>query len=271
MSNSVEEKPWIKRENVILAVLPVFGSLVALAFEAGYLSYFDVPAEYIELGFIRVFVSTAVIAFPVTMLWAYIGSMIDFGRAEHPFLKVISNAMLYTFFIIVIVIIGHRYEYDYLIPVVFFIAVVLMYLVPEAFNRKKGVPYWERVKQSLAEESSLSEGGKSAGREFKDIVIMPATCAFFGLLFCFSIGRYYAGLTGARWVMTDRPEMIFVRKYGDYIIFKAYDPKTRTLLSNVEILKMGLDKPLKLKLVMLGQLSSSYMANESPPLLIKPN
>src|SRR5260221_1658662 len=61
---------WAKlTEGLILAALPVIGSLVAFGFEAGYLGYFGIPFEYAEVTFQRIVVAILVTGSPLLLIF----------------------------------------------------------------------------------------------------------------------------------------------------------------------------------------------------------
>jgi hypothetical protein len=62
----------IKSEGVLLAAIPFAGSLVAFAFESGYLSFYNVPISWIQIDLVKVITASCVVLFFSLGLYAFL-------------------------------------------------------------------------------------------------------------------------------------------------------------------------------------------------------
>lgn len=245
----------LRSEGVVLAAIPFVGSLIALGFEVGYLSYFDVPAEYVEVGFNSIVAATAALAIPVALLWIYLAQIIRFFEATHPIWHVIGQAMIYTLIPLVVVLIGHRSSKELFIPLGIFVFFIVAYLTPPLFKRDSSTPYWGRVKSEIKmDNKTVAEGKKRKSGEFLDLLLVPLTAVFFTVAFCGYLGYSFARGEKARWVLEDDPRYLVVRKYGELFVLKQFDPTTRTLVDSIQIKKLDDGKSIRLKKLEIGEL-----------------
>lgn len=229
--------------------------MIALGFEVGYLSYFDVPAEYVEVGFNRIVAATAALAIPVTLLWIYLAQIIRFFEATHPIWHVVGQAMLYTLVPLVSVLIGYGSSKELFIPLGIFVFFIAAYLVPPLIRPGTIAPYWERVRSEIRMDTkAIADGKKTKSGEFLDILLVPLTAIFFGVAFCGYLGYSSARGERARWVLEDDPRYLVVRKYGELFILKQFDPATRTLVDSIQLKKLDDGKSIRLKKVELDEL-----------------
>jgi hypothetical protein len=239
----------------MLAAVPFVGSMIALGFEVGYLHYFDIPAEYIEVGFNRIVAATAALAIPLLLLWFYLAQVIRFFETSHPFWHVVGSSMLYALIPLIAVIFGHTSSQELLIPLGIFLFFVGAYLLPPSLKRSATTPYWDRVRAQLAKDKKvLVEKKPSTSEAFLDILLIPLTVAFFGMGFCGYLGYTYARAEKQRWVVDEEPQYLVIRKYGEIVVLKQYDPVTRKLIDNIELRKLGDRKALRMRKVNVGEL-----------------
>lgn len=78
MSNKVVIER-LKSEGILLAIVPFLGSLTAFAFEAGYLSYYDVPYDVISISLYRVLAATLWLSLAFAFAWAFAARVIAFA------------------------------------------------------------------------------------------------------------------------------------------------------------------------------------------------
>ncbi len=241
----------LRSEGILLAAIPFAGSLIAFCFEVGYLSYFDVPAEYIEVGFNRIFVATSILSLPVALLWIYLAQIIRFYEATDPLWHVIARSMVYTLMPLIVALI---LRWSLFMPLGMFAIFVAAYLIPPALKPHREISYWERVRSEIKNEGNMPRMKKSRSGQFADILFIPLTVIFFLSAFCGYLGYSAASVATWHWVLEENPQSIVVRKYGDLFILKQFDPASRTLGDSIQLRKLGDGNEIRLKKVEVGEL-----------------
>lgn len=249
-------KSVIRSEGMLLAVVPFIGSLIALCYEVGCLTYFDVPFEYVDVGFNRIVAATAALSVPIIMLWIYLAQIVRFFEAKHPLSHVVGRSMIYTLIPLAGVLLRNESAKELLIPFGVFVFFICAYLFPPFFRRNKECSYWERVRDEIEEDdaSFSSNAARRRSGKFLDILLVPFSVAIFGGGFCGYLGYSSARAEQWRWVLEDDQSYLAVRKYGEVYIFKQFDPSTNMLSDSMLIRKLDAGKAIKLKKIKIGNI-----------------
>src|SRR5205814_303103 len=141
----------------------------------GYLRYFDIPIEYIEIGFNRVIFSSTAIGIVLVGLIIYFQIGVNLNRARHPLLKVLGVGLLWAMLPLIIVMMRPMPPVAMWLPVGAFLVVVLSYLVPPLFRRGDERPYWERVGGDWRDMVGTTSAKKDA---FNDLIDNVGGMAF---------------------------------------------------------------------------------------------
>lgn len=127
---------------------------------------------------------------------------------------------------------------------------IQFFLLPFIF-RKDGGSYMDRVKSDLR-SYSVPKSPSPLSDSIDNKVLPTISLIFVLALVTFLIGKNFAKNGDEHWVLSDRPDMLMVRNYGDTMLLKRVSLSTRELTNTLEIVKISDSKNLDLKKVMLG-------------------
>lgn len=243
--------PWsfLSSEAALLAVLPFAGSLNALAFEAGYLAFFDVPIYLVRLDLVRIVVASGVVVFLLlfaAMLLDMVGMVAFFvGHRLRPLLAKLA-ALVLLFGPLNYAAFGFR-GLLLLIPLVVMIGVLeLLKLLTERRSTPPGA------------RAALSQGDGNGNRRsetaFDRYLVTPLVLLFFGGCIIFGMGFQRAHQKVDYWVATDDPTQLLVEQYGEFFVFKSFDPVTKRVGHGLTVVKAGESTPVGLRRVRIGPL-----------------
>lgn len=102
MPDLADNKPsafrLLQSEGALLAAIPFAGSVIALAFEAGYLSFFDVPVTLLQLDFTRIVTASAVVALLSIFLLIPLTLVAAVARGPHPVRRALLKPLVHALF-----------------------------------------------------------------------------------------------------------------------------------------------------------------------------
>ena len=239
-------------EGLVLAAIPFIGTYLAFIFEAGYLSFYDIPTSFIKVDFTRIISAIAIItSFSSFFYIAFIVLRI-IAKGDHPIRKAVIEPLFYTLFFGIIL---------YFIPLssdkwwwLLALSIILFILkfIPPFFHKKYYSSYIETLSK-LEEKSKPKEG--SDNFTLKDIFGVLVLCTFIVFLY----GRFHASEKTQYWSLTDHPNMIIVEIYGEIVLIKDYDSITKQLGNNLEAINISENPDLKLIKNKLGKLKAAKL------------
>jgi hypothetical protein len=242
----------IKTEGVILATLPILGTLSAIAFETGYLSFYDVPAELIEVSLPRIIRAIFTISIIVAILW-YLGSRLYAGvTSDSKRIRVIHNLLLFA--PLSLYLFWQVYSHPYLLTA--FIWPLLLSLA--YFSNRLFGPNGRFSEKFPNTAQAYIDGQKFAERaeQYQLIFLAPFSLGLI-LLFSFGIiGYWTARLERTAWILTENPSYLMVRKYGDNYIFKNFDIKSMEIGDSLIVRRLDDGKSITLKKIKIAELKS---------------
>jgi hypothetical protein len=253
---------FLRSEGLLLAALPVFGSLTAFAYEVGHLAYFGVPLEFVDIAFHRVVVATLLLCVPVLVTIAVLvpAAIVEFKlKAKRPWLAKwlpMTAAILSTGLAV-----GWVVADEYM-AITVWIALVLASaaLALLAF----GISRVLRVLMDWAAERAENLGAPIPnyivkGVQARIVLGLQAAGLMLGCLAAVSvlsahIGYFVAALSKQHYTLQDEPDMVLVRKYGELFLFAKFDASAHKLTGNHELRRVTPEKPLRLKRMHTGRL-----------------
>jgi hypothetical protein len=269
-------KKALRSEGLLIAVVPLIGSFFAITFEAGYLSFFDIPFEYVEVSFKTIVAFTVALIPVVVLLWLYVALIIKLTEAKHPIWHAVAGFMILGLIPLILFTFMLDLMKAMVIVLMIFILMVIVFVTYEKLSvfihPITGSPeYRARVFAGLEGHPTGANGqmpnnavdvvptGNNEQKESIADNVFAALFVFLTLLgFVFgtlwTTGVRHARLEGFRWVLEEDPSYIVVRNYGDTVILKQYDPLTKKLLDTMQLKKLDGAQPLRLKKVDIGEL-----------------
>lgn len=228
----------LKSEGILLAIIPFIGTLIGFVFEAGYVSYYDIPLSIIRMDFNRIITSTTLVSlFFIT--W-FIGLHFAFSLSASTnaivralFIPTVKY-LIFTPFFYAIPEIPHRW----IMLGTFFVLEVLLYLLPPVFHRKAGATYMKKLSEYTVEIDTIEgiKGKREAKIYDSFFLILIASVLIFG------IGRNTANNKEYYWILERFPNMFVVGFYGDTAILKEYEDSSKVIKEKMILIDIKSEK-----------------------------
>lgn len=242
----------IQGEGFVLATIPFIGSLVAFIFEAGYLNFYDVPWTFIQLDFTRIVWASGYVVLVLIPYLMAVSFFVELLNASRPLLRIFIVLLIAPFIVSALFLLSPlEIRQWWWIPVsIWALLATRFFLLPFIF-KEVGESYLDSVKADLADIANRK--ALSTFSESIDNKVLPMISLIFVFaLITFLIGKNFAKSQIEHWVLADRPNMLFVRSYGDTFLLKEISRLQGQLTNRLEIIKVSDSKKIdlvKLKLV----------------------
>lgn len=242
---SKKESLWSRmwaREGLVLAVLPALGSAAAIAYEAGYLAWFGIPLEFAEITLLRIVGTTVALSFFIAVVLQFFSFYLKvYAGTQNVAGKIVIRAFMYGALVAMFLfLLPSSSPNRYFFVLVLIVANLALNFLPPLFRDNKPVRYLTALEQQERED------GRRSGQD--DRALAPYfALALWALGVVFIIGSFNAGDNSERYVVDGEPDTLFVRRYGDYVIVKKFDPDTQTLKPPFEVRKLAENGALKLQ------------------------
>jgi len=231
----------LQSEGALLAAIPFAGSLVALAFEAGYLAFYDVPVTLIQIDFVLLVTSIAAITLFATTYFFIFATVAAFLKGSSPLLHALILPIGMIFFIFPFFYFSQASEDEWRMFVLLILLLVIINFVPPMLKRTSNTTYLDRLKSYLSSESipNRAKETKSSLNKLEEKIRLPISILFYTVLLIFLIGKYHAAERSAHWVSKSDSTWLLVANYGDTIILKSFDPVKKQIGSDLRLIKVG--------------------------------
>jgi hypothetical protein len=230
-STSAQSQFSWRSEGAILTLLPIAGSLVALVFEIGFLSFFDIPLVLVQIDFIRIVVATFLVGFFFAVLF---GGLLFVGlvtRHSNPLGRALAYPLVMAVFFSPFVYFLPKARENWWLLAILVLLVALASTLPPLFSRK-GKSYLALLQEQLQQEEE-AELEHQIQRPIANAIgkkILPSLgLLFFGTFIVFALGRDYAQSRTVHYALQGAPEWILVTSYGDTLLLKNFNSRTRVL------------------------------------------
>lgn len=256
----------LKTEGAFLAAIPFVGSLIALEYEEGYLSFFDVPTSVIQLDLIRIISISIVLAFMFFGLLLLLDLIVAVVDSKHPIRQALLTPLLFALILGIVLTLSSAPATKWWSLAIVVIVAGATEFVPPLFKKEAGTTYLERLSKSLSEETqrmraqSASTNKLTYGRQLTNFVALTLFC----MMIVFTLGHKEAENKSDYWVMANDPAKLFVRKYGDLLVFKSFDPQSKQVGSELSLLKLSDSRPIILKKIHTEKLQAAKQIQASP-------
>jgi uncharacterized protein involved in cysteine biosynthesis len=226
-----------RSEALLLAALPFVGSLLALVFEAGFLSFFDVPLLFTQIDFVRIVRATFLVGvfFSLVLGGLFVAALLD--QHPHP----LCRRLGYPAFVAAL----FAPPFFYFAPtqfwklVVLVMLIVLIYLLPPLFSRR-GKSYLGHLDEMLEKEKLGKEKAETVSRPLANAIkkIFALLFALFWVtVFVFALGRDQAESRTVHYVLQGSPDWVLVTAYGDTLLLKTFNSRTRVIGTTLRLQK----------------------------------
>lgn len=233
-------------EGALLAAIPFAGSLIAVALEAGYLAFFDVPVYLARLDLIRIVAASGAFAIFVVLVAWFIDLMATITVWSPPTLRApLRNLVANVVFAAplsyaVLGVDGLRWL---LLP--FILLMALLEGLKALFGRN--------APQTEKEPSTRNSGGIKD--KIDQYIRTPFALIFYACVIIGGLGYQHARQKTDYWVSAEDPTKLLVEQYGGTVyVFKSFDPVSKRVGSELTVVTAGESTPVRLKRVHTGPL-----------------
>jgi hypothetical protein len=231
---------FLKSEAIILGALPLFGWILTFCFETGYLSFFGLPANFVEVGLQQ----TLAVSLGIFCV-AYAISSLHLHSASNLVLKGSISTDL--------------------VCLIIFLAVTTTIIW---IFRDKPLPVWALIISFgcigcsvLIATTILIRLGFFFARAFIKKVSLASLTIYLlmGVLGFVLFAAHFSGIAVASIQNTfvfkkEDSQQFLVRRYGDSYIFKGIDRKTLRQNEDIQVFKIGDGKVLELHRDAIGKM-----------------
>jgi hypothetical protein len=237
---------------------------VAFTFEAGYLSFYDVPWTFIQLDFTRVIWASGYV---VLVLLPYLAALSFFAKllssSRHPLNRVLLVSLIPSLLIGALLVLSPlAFRQWWWIPLLLWgLLAIRFFLLPFIF-REGGGNYLERITADLGGSSNPKLINRLSD-SIENKILPTVLLLFIVALVTFLIGKNFARSEAVHWVLAESPDMLMVRNYGDTLLIKRLSQTTRELTDTLEIVKLSDSNNLNL-VKNRGQVFEQHVPPPSP-------
>jgi hypothetical protein len=264
--NKQENKSSIFTEAAWLAIASAVAYLSAFIYERGYVSYFGIPQEFINISLIHLLIFGAGI---LSLLWgvfAFFDVVFPFIRPKHPYLAPLVPWIAVLFLLIVLIplfIFGWLGKWFFLFTLTGWFLFVFVFLILPLITYRKSGSWTERYNKKLESFSNRNQANTIQGGAWQTFIDKRFGYRHAGFLILLAFQGLIlinlAGLTKAekqeKFLITNTtPAMVVLRVYGDNMICAPFDRSNKEIKKGFVILKIAEDKQLVLNLENVGPL-----------------
>ncbi len=244
-------------EAIWLAVIPFIGTFVVFVYEYSYLSFYGIPAGFIQLDVVKIISASAAIIFLVLVLLFMTFYVRFLAGGEHPLQRALVTPLTMCLMLGPFLYLG-RAEFKWQILAGVFVVSYLFCLVGPFFDRgNDDAGYLERLRKSNSEPINVEYKDKAFG-VFAEYISFPV---FFTFLVAM-LGDYNAAEKIA-YMKVAGENRVLIEVYGDLMIFKDFDPKTKKLSAVATFLKIGEGDAISLERANVGPLEKYEQSKSS--------
>ena len=241
-------------EGLVIAAVPIAAYFLAYLYERGYCEFYNIPFMYIDISLINI-ASTFIAVISTYALFVYF-----FSELIQPFLDSIHRSIKWSIikiFLVIFALVGFSIVFNWSLPTSITIIlstlgllIFLEFIFP-LLTQTKTPGYINKI-----------EAQKEIDFKHDSVIdkfIIKYGLLFFTIVYVFyllSIATYFAGGANARFktmhlVPTNESNIVYLRKYGDFLISSKFDRSTNMLLNEFVAENM---EGKSLKTEQLGQL-----------------
>lgn len=234
-------KQKLSNESILLALVPLAATALSYVYEVGYLTFFGVPADVIEISIFRIISSTFAVGLVASCVWLVLSKVIAIFSTDYGPAKRVAEWVLWLLVFLLLAWWALKVHWVVLAGSLIFPCLLLTI---------RGLQIlFGRIGEKNANIADAIRGGEEAARRADQLafpVIIPFLLLFFVFLLTAIVGFNYAKLNGTQWVLAENQQFVLVRRYGDVYIFKEFDNKSGVLSGAVHLMKVGDSSALKL-------------------------
>lgn len=223
---------------ILIGIIPFAGSVVALAYECGYLLYFDIPFNLARLE-----LKTILVAIVMTVLWVFVFwvpcLIVIYGLLDSPspFKRKMAHCFSYSMGFSIFLFCVPSPIFHRLLIFVFVAIGCGVYML--------GLFFLDRRQEAAASAGSRGEQIAHEAREDGELILSLfdiRLVAFYSIV----MGAFVAGSATAEmteeFLVTDKGAVV-IRLYDDLVVTRNYDNERNVFVEPFSIQKVGDGRP----------------------------
>ncbi len=248
-------------EGILLALAPPFSYFLAFSYESGFAQHFDIPINFIQVGFIDVIIFASVVFGGIVFFIVMINPIVMFFPLKKVFLLVPLSSTALVIFIISFFLFGYSNWKYWFFSLLFLMFYVFLDFGMPLFSQRNVSGYMNKWVAQKEHEQKINESNPDffilIGRHYGGRLLFIIIGLMVSVLIVTNSGLAKAVNQDEFLVLDTSPEMVILRIYGDRMIVAPFNRKTQEVESKFIIKTLGEDDnlvispedigPLKLK------------------------
>lgn len=236
-------KKLLEHWAIISIAVPIYGTVVHMRYEQGYLEYFGVPLSAFQPSLVGMLLSLAKVGGPLfitLILWLAVNSL---GWIRSPLLKRIQQtiSVFIPVSVPIMLIAGGDALINFLIAVTFCMLLINMFRVSAAERQKFG-GYWGALEDRIAYFDNPPD---DAEQKISLVVGSISAALLVAFVLAYGVGANAAAQQKTFFVFSNNPEQIVVKQYADLLICVGIDSSIPPETTSVIFLTIG-EQPVSL-------------------------
>lgn len=223
----IKKRPKFFPEAILAVLIPIFGYLLAFAYETGFCVYFNIPVEFIEISLISVLKITGTLITITFIIWMFYEFLDSIKFFNNPIGRALSRILIP----IILIPIGiYVFDLPWYYILIMYPFIFVLFVLPLF---QKGIKGYKRkveytLNQDLKDEWLIDKLAKKIG-PYALIFLM-----FFivGLGILNVAGGFNAKTKMTFMVIKSSPELVILRKYSKNFICTSFDRKKKEIKKN---------------------------------------
>ncbi len=227
---------WLKGgEGVVLASVPVIGTILAMVFEWGFLSFYRVPISVAAFDVSHIVRASALTALGLAIFFGLRALMLRWDSSRSVALRLVGSCWPWMWSALLVSAMAPSYWW---LPLGLIVGMVVMTVLNGWRARKNGRALSDNIHRILDLEREGLPPGPARWSNFGR-ASHAAFCVVAGLMLVKTYGLRTAEWRTEYWVLKQEPTLVFVERYGENLVFARFDPSTKRLQGETLIKSSG--------------------------------
>ncbi len=236
-------------QNTLIATIPFLGTYVAYVYERGYLSYYKISTNLMQIDIIRIIESTATVIVFLLITTALLVGAKSISNGKGAIRKALFTPIFYVIFIGVFAYFSQPIKTFIITISILLAAFIIIRFTSPLIGRKKGTTYSQQLVNELNNEEEYTKNTKTNALTYLSLL-------FFSTLIVAGLGLKHAKDKEFYYILKGQENTVLIEIYGDTAILKKYDPITKQMPDEFSVIKLSETASLELSRKKIGPLLS---------------
>jgi hypothetical protein len=223
----------------LLWALPVSASFAALAFDYGFLLYFDIPMEYVEINLYTAFLGASILVGLIIVCYLMMEVAGAMGESESLLFNLLSSpeGAVFAALVVLLSVLSDM-------PLVVALYVYGFFLISQLIDaislRKTNTSFQYRVKKLIQASRSKKSEKRTGSRSEAIYDFVGYIVIILLVLMIIAACGNLAAKQSTKWVLASDPTAIIIKRNNNVFLEKRFDIQTHVLDSGLVV--RGLDE-----------------------------